>query len=325
MHESSAIQELLDNQGFVVVDGGLATELEARGHDLDHPLWSARLLDSEPDAIRSVHQSYFEAGADCVVTASYQASIPGLVANGLPLKQAERLIALSVTLACEARDAFLSDAQCDATHTHGPLVAASVGPYGAYLADGSEYRGDYGISSGELRSFHERRWHVLADTAADVLACETIPSFPEAGAILELLAETPHTRAWLSFSCKDGEHICDGTPLAECAAMCEGVDQLEAVGINCTAPRHITSLIRAVRAGAPSKPVIVYPNSGERYDAKTRRWTGTSEPQDFGQAAVEWFRAGAKLIGGCCRTGPAHVRAIRAALLKTQAVAGNGP
>ncbi len=220
----------------------------------------------------------------------------------------------SVTLACEARDDFLRSAGNKGTPRIQPLVAASIGPYGAFLADGSEYGGDYQLSEDDLRAFHERRWEILAGSAADLFACETIPSLSEARVLQSLLNETSDVRAWMSFSCRDGEHISDGTRLAECVALFEENEQVVAVGINCTAPRYITSLIRQVRLGAPTKPIVVYPNSGEVYNGKNRLWTGESDPSGLGEAALEWLRCGATLIGGCCRTGPQHIRAIKATL-----------
>ncbi len=298
-----------------MLDGGLATELEERGHNIDHPLWSAHLLLTHPEEIRNVHRSYLEARADCLITASYQASIPGLMAEGASEEDARSIIARSVTLACEARDRFL-EAPGDAGRDRvRPIVAASIGPYGAALADGSEYRGDYGVSDGDLRDFHRPRWEVLARSGADLLACETIPSLQEARVLQGLLREMPEVRAWMSFSCRDGHHISDGTPLVECASLFDGDEQVVAVGVNCTSPRHIEALIGQARLGAPSKPIVVYPNSGEVFDAKTRLWSGCSDASDFGDAALSWFRCGASLIGGCCRTGPQHIRAMRAALI----------
>ncbi|MFQ5628441.1 MAG: homocysteine S-methyltransferase [bacterium] len=306
-----------EKQGVVILDGGLATELERRGHDLDHPLWSARvgLLLKRPEAIRRVHLAYLEAGADCIISASYQASLPGFQADGLPVKQARSLIKKTVALACEAREVFLENIQRESKARLRPLVAASIGPYGAYLADGSEYLGNYGVSSEALRTFHLPRWQALAETEADLFACETIPSYQEAGVLLELMQETPEILAWISFSCRDGVHISDGTPIQECAALFGDISQVVAIGVNCTAPRFIASLIRQVRNGAPDKPVVVYPNSGETYDAARRVWTGISDPIDFAQAARDWRAKGASLVGGCCRTGPEHIRAIRQAVL----------
>lgn len=306
------LASMLERQGFVVIDGGLATELEARGHDLDHPLWSARLLLEQPQAIKDVHLSYLQAGADCFSTATYQASMPGLLAEGLAEPEAKSVLQQAVTLACEARDEFL--AKLNHSSRLRPVVAASIGPYGAYLADGSEYRGNYGVSKAALRDFHKPRWQILAQSQADVLACETIPSLPETEVLRELFEQTPARSGWVSFSCHDGRHINDGTPLTEAAALFADCDNVTAVGVNCTAPRHISSLIAEIRQAAPGKDIAVYPNSGEAYDVSERKWLGTSEPLDFGRAASQWFSDGARLIGGCCRTGPEHVRAIREAL-----------
>ncbi|MFD8563200.1 homocysteine S-methyltransferase [Streptosporangium canum] len=280
---------------MVILDGGLATHLEALGADLRDELWSAKLLLENPSVIRQAHLDYFAAGAEVATTASYQASIPAFVRRGLSAREAEELIVLSVRLAAEARD------------SHGTgTVAASVGPYGAYLANGAEYTGDYDLDEDGLADWHRDRWHILAGSGADLLACETIPSYAEARALGRLLAETPGTRAWVSFSCRDGEHINDGTPLKDAAALFAGDPQVIAVGVNCTAPRHIPSLIGRIEG----KPVMVYPNSGETWDAANRRWLGLADPAEFGAAAAGWHAAGAAFVGGCCRTTPEHIRQI---------------
>ncbi|MEV0229060.1 homocysteine S-methyltransferase [Nonomuraea sp. NPDC050786] len=284
----------------LVLDGGLSTQLERLGADLGDELWSARLLLEQPELIRRVHADYFAAGADVATTASYQATIPGFLRRGLDVATAERLIRLSVELAAQARD-----------EAGRGLVAASVGPYGAYLANGAEYTGDYGLDEEGLFEWHLPRWEILASAGADLLACETIPSYPEARTLVRLLARTPEVKAWVSFSCRDGERLNDGTPIREAAALFAGNPQVVAVGANCTAPRHIPGLISCL-AGGP--PVVVYPNSGETWDAGHRRWLGLADPVEFGQAAKEWQKAGASLIGGCCRTTPEHIAQIRAHL-----------
>jgi homocysteine S-methyltransferase len=307
---TNPLDEILERQGVIVLDGGLASALEARGHDLADPLWSARILLESPAAIREAHLDYLRAGADCLVTASYQASFAGLRARGLSDGESAALLRYSVTLAESARDQFLKQA----SDRPRPLVAASVGPYGAALADGSEYRGNYSISEEGLRAFHEPRWRALAESGADLLACETIPSLPEARVLLRLLAETPARWAWLSFSCRDGDHLCDGSPLREAASICDSESRLAAIGINCTAPVHIASLIAAARS-ATNKPIIVYPNAGERYDAASKSWSAGRAVVDWGEAALEWRRSGAVGIGGCCRVGPDEIARMRSRLV----------
>lgn len=294
----------------LVLDGGLATQLEAQGHDLGTMLWSAALLRDDPGAIASAHRAFLEAGAECIISASYQASRRGFMSLGFTADEADRLIASSVDVAIAARDAFLLEhPQADLV----PLVAASVGPYGAVLHDGSEYRGRYGIGRATLSAFHEPRLRLLDQAGADVLACETIPDRDEARVLAELL-ETAATPAWISFSCRDARAISDGTPIAEVAALFRDHPTVLAVGVNCTAPQFVTSLIREVRRAAPDKAVVVYPNSGERYDATGNSWHGTVTPVDCAAAASEWHRAGATLIGGCCRMGPGHIAAMKRAL-----------
>jgi len=308
------IEQFIEKHGMLLLDGGLATELEEQGLDISTHLWSAQLLHTNPEAIRKVHLAYLEAGADCIISASYQASIEGFLTYGLSKKQARSLMNKPVTLANDACDEYLNNAKNREPGRMRPLVAASIGPYGAYLANGAEYRGDYGISKSKLRAFHEPRWEILAASPVDLLACETIPSLQEAEVLLELLQKTPGIFAWMSFSCRDAKHISEGTPITECAALFKDCEQVAAIGVNCTAPQYISSLIKEIRARAPGKPIVVYPNSGEVYDGETRTWVGTSAPLNSGIAAKEWFRSGARLIGGCCRMGPKHIKAMREAL-----------
>jgi homocysteine S-methyltransferase len=190
------------------------------------------------------------------------------------------------------------------------LVAASIGPYGAYLANGAEYTGDYDLDAAGLAAWHRRRWHILASSGADLLACETIPAWNELEALCLLLKETPDTPAWVSFSCRDGRYISDGSPIAECAAILNEAANVVAIGVNCTPPRLMPELITAVRS-ATNKHIIVYPNSGERYDAINNKWRGESEPATFGTLSREWRKLGAVMIGGCCRTRPSHIQQIR--------------
>jgi len=306
---NNPILPFIEKHGAFVLDGGLATELEASGADLSDDLWSARLLRDNPDVIEQVHLAYFEAGADCAITASYQATIEGFVAQGLSEFEAIRLIWLSVNLAVRARDVFWAD-HANREGRELPLVAASVGPYGAYLADGSEYHGDYDLDEDGLVEWHRRRWHILARTKADLLACETIPSFAEARAQMRLLQETPERMAWFSFSCRENGLINDGTSMAECAAYLDQFEQVAAIGINCTAPRFLPELIQAAFV-VTEKPIIVYPNSGETYDVARKDWHGESVPAEFGTMSREWRKLGASGLGGCCRTRPAHIQQIR--------------
>ncbi|MDX1613518.1 MAG: homocysteine S-methyltransferase [Candidatus Promineifilaceae bacterium] len=310
---ANPLRSFLENQGTVIVDGGLATELEARGHDLDHELWSARLLLEEPQAIRQIHRDYLAAGADCIISASYQATIPGFMRQGLSAPDARALLELSVKLAVETRDQFWS-VPANRIGRLKPLVAASVGPYGAALADGSEYRGDYNLDEAGLQAFHRQRWELLAQSAVDLLACETIPSWPETRALARLLAETPGRYAWFSFSCPDEIHISDGTPIARCAAFLDDNPGVAAIGINCTAPRYIAGLVREVRR-VTDRPIVVYPNSGERYNLDDKRWLGEKDVTAFAELSHHWHAAGAQVVGGCCRTGPAHIAELRDSLV----------
>jgi homocysteine S-methyltransferase len=282
----------------LVLDGGLATELEAQGHDLADGLWSARLLRDDPAAVLAAHCAFFRAGADLATTASYQASFSGLAERGVGRAEAERLLRRSVELAEVARAEFAGDGR-------RRWIAASVGPYGAALADGSEYRGRYGRSVPELTAWHRPRIEVLADAGPDVLALETVPDEDEARALVAALAGSP-VPAWLSYSV-DGRFTRASQPLAEAFAVVADSPEIAAVGVNCCAPSDVGPAI-AIAREATGKPVLVYPNSGERWDAGGRRWAGRSR---FTAAdAPAWVAAGAAGVGGCCRVGPADIAAL---------------
>ena len=295
--------------GFIL-DGGLATELEADGFDLNHPLWSGKVLLEEPAAVEAVHRRFLEAGADCVISASYQVSFAGFVKLGLPEADAARALTASVKLARAARDAFWSR-PANRRGRRRPLVAASVGPYGAFLADGSEYRGDYGVDEGELAAFHRRRLAVLVAAGPDLLAVETIPSAPEARVLRRLLDEAAGAPpAWMSFTCRDAAHISDGAPIREIGSELADARPVRWVGVNCVPPRLVAAAIPRFRA-ASGKPAVTYPNGDGSYDPVTRTWTAPDHAPDLGALAPEWRRLGAVVIGGCCRTRPDDTRAIR--------------
>ena len=297
----------LDLNGLHILDGAMATELERRGFNLDGPLWSARVLESSPEAIAEVHRAYLEAGADCLLTASYQVSAEGFQQIGYDpedaVQAADRSLRASVAIAERVRSEYYS------TSPRRIWIAASLGPYGAMLHNGAEYHGNYECSYEELVGFHGRRIAVLAETNADFLAFESIPSLEETRAILTALRPYADVPAYLSFTCRDGTHVSHGETLRECAELLDGQPQIIGIGVNCTRPELIAGLIREL-AQVTSKPVIVYPNSGEEWDAVDRCWQGDGQIKDFGDLALRWRNAGAQWIGGCCRTGPEHVRMV---------------
>ncbi|HZQ30983.1 MAG TPA: homocysteine S-methyltransferase [Mycobacterium sp.] len=285
----------------LIGDGGLATELEERGHDLSDPLWSARLLIDAPEEITTVHAAYFRAGAMIATTASYQASFDGFAARGIGRDDAVRLLRRSVELAAIARDRM---------GANGRWVAASVGPYGAALADGSEYRGRYGLTVAALAAWHRPRLEVLAEAGADVLALETVPDVDEAEALVNVVRRLA-VPAWLSYTI-DGTRTRAGQPLAEAFAVAAGVPEIVAVGVNCCAPDDVLPAVAVARQ--TGKPVIVYPNSGERWDSARRAWVGQS--RFSAELAPEWVSAGARIVGGCCRVRPADIAAVARAVAK---------
>jgi homocysteine S-methyltransferase len=293
----------------LVADGGLATELEARGNDLSDTLWSARLLMDAPDEVRDAHLAFFRAGAVIATSASYQASFEGFERRGLDRRDAAGLMRRSVELARDARAEMAGDGRAR-------WVAASVGPYGAAQADGSEYRGRYGLSVRELAAWHRPRLEVLAEAGPDVLALETVPDIDEAEALMTAIAGLG-VPAWLSYSIA-GQRTRAGQPLAEAFAVASSVPEIVAVGVNCCAPADVLAAI-AVARQVTGKPVIVYPNSGEQWDARRRAWTGQS---GYSRAQPrQWIAAGAQIAGGCCRVRPADI----AVIARAAAGAGHAP
>jgi len=309
----SPLGRFFERQDVVILDGGLATALEARGHRLDTDLWSARLLIDAPEEVAAIHRSFLEAGADCVITASYQASHAGFARMGLDDGETDELLIRSVTLARDAVDEFWAEGDGRGERLR-PIVAASVGPYGAYLADGSEYDGRYGVGDAELRDFHRRRFRVLAASDADLLACETIPSLQETKVLLDLFSQTPEARGWITFSCRDARHLSDGTPIEEAVDLCAGVEGVAAVGVNCTAPGFVGELVGRI-GSRTERPIVVYPNSGEGWDARRKEWTGDETAGDWAGMARAWRASGARCLGGCCRIGPERIAELRRALL----------
>jgi homocysteine S-methyltransferase len=312
--------------GPVVLDGGLATELERRGHDLSSALWSARLLAEDPAEIRNAHRAFLAAGAQVVTTASYQASFDGFAAAGMDTADTRTLLRRSITLARDAVDGADGTEGTDgidgvgganrSDNARAVWVAASIGPYGAARADGSEYTGDYGemLDVAALRRFHRERLAVLADAGPDVLALETLPALAEVEALL-LELDGLGVPAWLSLTTvteADGRVLTHrGEPAAEAFAMARDADAVIAVGVNCTDPDGVLPAVR-LAAEVASKPVVVYPNSGEGWDAVTRSWAGASHFHP--DAVTSWRDAGARLIGGCCRVTPEAISAVSLAL-----------
>ena len=289
----------------LILDGGLSNVLEGFGCNLNNNLWVANLLSTNPEAIIKTHLAYLEAGAQIISSSSYQATIPGFMKLGYSASESEALILKSVELVNIALQRYYENY----SPQYKPLIAASIGPYGAYLADGSEYRGNYNVSDQTLYDFHYDRIMILQSTSCDILAFETIPSFQEAQVISEILKQT-NTIAWVSFSCKDGIHINDGTPIFSCANLFKSHPNVFAVGVNCTGPKYISSLINEIQRVDNGKKIIVYPNSGTSYNAISKTWVENSNPLSFSEMMKVWVELGADLIGGCCQIGPDHIKSI---------------
>ena len=278
---------------FTLIDGGLSTSLEEMGERPAGLLWTAAMLLDRPEVLTAAHRRYVEAGADVVITASYQASEPGFVAAGLSAADARRVLATTTEVARASGAA---------------MVAASVGPYGAYLANGSEYNGRYDASWADIRAFHRARLEVLVDTAPDLFAIETIPLADEAEIIVEELRALTDAPAWVTFSCADEVHTCGGDVFADAAARV--VSAVDAVGVNCSAPTNVASLLRSAVAAGVQTPFVTYPNHGAAWDAEHKCWVGPTGGAELPGYVPEWLAAGARLIGGCCGVGVEGIRAL---------------
>lgn len=304
----ATIQDVLDKNGIMVIDGSMSMALEALGADNSSSLWTAAALAEQPELVKQVHLDYFRAGADCGITCSYQATIPGLTAHGYSEEEAEKIIADSVKMFLEAREEWWNEEGREAGRAY-PVCLAGIGPYGAYLADGSEYRGNYGVSDQTLYDFHRRRMEILAEAGADMFLIETQPSFSEALIEAEI-AEDLGVDYWISFSCRDGFRINEGDLIRDCAAaLSKGYPGLKMIGVNCSKPEYIVSLIHELR-NAADLPVGVYPNSGFVYDPETKTWTVPEGRPDFGAYAFEYMKAGASAVGGCCTTNADNIRQV---------------
>lgn len=303
MKVNNPIAELLKHKKYIIIDGALASELQRRGCDLNDSLWSAKVLIEQPELIEQVHYDYFKAGADCAITASYQATPLGFTQKGIDVAESISLIKKSVELAQQAKQRYLAETDQNKTL----LIAGSVGPYGAYLANGSEYTGDYQLTESQFINFHTVRIQALIDADIDILACETMPSYAEIKALTKLIQQTPQMTCWFSLTLKDAEHLSDGTPLSLVVEHLNKTDQVVSIGVNCIALEKVSAALEILQK-LTTKPLIVYPNSGEQYDPITKQWHKNHQHNcTFSNQMTTWTKLGAKLIGGCCQTTPADI------------------
>lgn len=308
-----SFKDLLASQDYLILHGALGTELEYRGYDVSGKLWSAKYLLEDPKAIQDIHETYLRAGSDIVTTASYQATLPGLESYGLTEAQAKKIIASTVDIAKSARDQVWSSlSEIEKESRPYPLISGDVGPYAAYLADGSEYTGDYGaITKQELKDFHRPRLAILKEQGVNLLALETMPNFLEAQALVQLLAEEfPQVEAYISFTSQDGQSISDGTPIKEVAQLVDASSQILAIGLNCSSPNLYPNFLTELRQYT-AKPLVTYPNSGEVYDGATQTWTKAPDhSHSLLENTLTWQKLGAKVVGGCCRTRPSDIQVL---------------
>jgi len=333
-----SLRARLSRDKFLILDGGLATELECRGCDLNNDLWSAKVLIDNPEEIKSVHTAYLEAGCDIITTASYQASFEGFEKYGFDRETASNFLKQSVQIAQEARSTFLLQYQNEVGKSNEekeefqlktkktPLIAASVGCYGAFLADGSEYDGSYGVELGieMLMEWHSARLDALLQAGPDIIAFETIPCLEEVEALVNLTTQYALVKsnmmpsAWISFVCQNGTSLASGQKLSDAVQLVDALDTeniIAAVGINCTAPQYVLEAARII-SSITSRKIIVYPNRGENWDSANHEWTqgtGTSDA-DLAALAAACFNIGVNVFGGCCRTSPSTIELIKKTL-----------
>ncbi len=292
----------LNEQKYVVIDGALSTALEKKGMDLNHKLWTAKVLVENPEKIKEVHREYFEAGANIAITSTYQASILGFKDLGYSEEEAESFIKQSVELAKQAR--------LESQVKQKMWIAGSVGPYGAYLADGSEYRGDYDVDNQFLKEFHKKRIELLISEGVDLLAIETIPNFEEIKVLLNILSEYPESVAWVTCTLKDAEHISDGNKLDDVQAILEENSQIIGYGINCVKPEYVEKSMENLSLNN-SKNLIAYPNGGAVYDATTKEWSNNGDSKHiFSKDCLNWYNKGCSMIGGCCCTTKDDIKTL---------------
>ncbi len=296
--------ESLFGEDPIVIDGGLSTQLQLLGQDIDGELWTGRALLEDPSAVTRAHADFIRAGADVVITASYQVARQGFVEAGMTREDADEALTSSVSAARAA------------SHGTDARVAASVGPFGAILHDGSEYRGNYGLSRADLTAFHRERIEVLVAARPDLLAVETIPDALEAEALAEVLGEFDDIPAWMSFSTADGERLWAGQSIEDAVRIATRAPNVMAVGVNCTDPRNVSDLIGRICA-VTDLPVVVYPNAGGAWDAGTGEWRGHDESPFVPVGVRSWLSSGARAIGGCCGTDDRTIRRIASVLADT--------
>lgn len=301
----NTLKQLLVSKKVLVLDGGFATELEKYGADLNHELWSARVLIEQPDLVKQVHRSYLEAGADLILSGTYQASTEGFMRYGMSPEAARELLREGVRLAVESRNTFVEDI---ATKNY-PLVGASVGPFGAYLADGSEYTGTYAVSREDLYRFHQERLSLFLAAGPDFIAFETTPNVMEADVYVDLLEGFPDFPAILSFSCGSPDSLVSGESLEAAISLATKATNIAAIGVNCCAPELAGKVLETLRK-LTDKPLLVYPNRGENWDSHNKCWIDSGKEVNLTDSVRNWIRDGVAIVGGCCRTDPEYIRQL---------------
>ena len=291
----------------IVLDGAMSDELERQGVQTNNKLWTATALIDQLDKVYQAHMDYFNAGAELIITDTYQANVQAFEKAGYSKTEAEQFIRNAVKIAKKARDDFEKQ-----TGKHN-YVAGTIGAYGAYLADGSEYRGDYQLTSDEYLAFHLPRLKLVLAEKPDLIALETQPKLAEPVTVLDWLKEQRQIPVYVSFTLKDAKHLSDGTPIAEAVKKISQYQQVFAIGINCVSPTIVQDALSEF-SQYTKKPLVVYPNLGASYDPQIKQWRKFTNDFNFEELTKSWYQAGARLIGGCCTTGPKEINQIKQAI-----------
>ncbi|MGV2875897.1 homocysteine S-methyltransferase [Macrococcus capreoli] len=286
-------------QDITLLDGGFGTTVEAYGYDVKHELWSTHLIKEHPEAILKVHQAFVNNGAEIILTNTYQGAVQSFLNTGYTEREAEGYLQAAVELAHQSVSSNV-------------LVAASLGPYGAMLGNGSEYTGAYQVRQSDYIEYHMQRLNILIEAGIRVFAFETIPNIEEVKAVKALLEDYPDIEAWLSVTLKDSAHLSDGTPIEEVIEVVNGIDNVHAFGVNCTSVKVIDGAVERLLA-LSEKAIILYPNGGRKYDAVEKVWIDQDDISLI-EATVKWKQLGVKIIGGCCQVGPEEIGALSAVL-----------
>lgn len=317
----------------LVLDGALGTQLESiipndsEIQPKNDPLWSTKVLMTQPKLIERIHYQYLQSGSDIIMTSTYQASCAGLIkyANSYT-DEVAHVWERSVDMANNAIRRHKLENNTKPIRNRDPIICGSVGPYGAFLANGAEYTGEYGmISNEELEKHHFKLLQFLIlHPDVKLIAIETIPNFREFKVLVNLLTKLlslhgPNQKFYLSINVRNESEMCDGTPVEKVMNYLNfkmktmGILQrnIFAIGYNCVDYHLVTSLIdNLTMFNEFHIPMIVYPNLGYVYSTKHEEYIAYQDTNELELMILDWLKRGVKIIGGCCGSGPQEIEKI---------------